>query len=42
METRGQPLPRLRTDLMDIETDDALVGIGKLHRVMVWDGQRER
>jgi len=27
---------------MDIETDDALVGIGKLHRVMVWDGQRER
>ena len=27
---------------MDIETDDALVGIGPLHRVMVWDGQRER
>ena len=27
---------------MDIETDDALVGIGKPHRVMLWDGQRER
>ena len=27
---------------MEIETDDALIGIGKLHRVMVWDGQRER
>ena len=27
---------------MDIESDDALVGIGKIHRVMVWDGQRER
>ena len=25
---------------MDIETDDALIGVGKLHRVMVWDGQR--
>ena len=22
---------------MDIESDDALVGIGKIHRVMVWD-----
>tara|TARA_R110000850_G_scaffold161250_1_gene285819 strand:+ start:405 stop:809 length:405 start_codon:yes stop_codon:yes gene_type:complete len=27
---------------MDMETDDALIGIGKLHRVIVWDGQRER
>src|SRR3546814_3550322 len=42
MEARAQPFPRLRTEFMDIETDDALVGIGKLHRVMVWDGQRER
>src|SRR3546814_5682109 len=41
MEARAQPFPRLRTEFMDIETDDALVGIGKLHRVMVWNGQRE-
>lgn len=27
---------------MEIETDEALIGIGKLHRVIVWDGQRER
>ena len=27
---------------MEIETDDALIGIGKLHRVTVWDGQRAR
>lgn len=27
---------------MEIQTDDALIGIGKLHRVIVWDGQRER
>lgn len=27
---------------MDIESDDALVGIGKTHRVMIWDGQQER
>ncbi|HEX2814605.1 MAG TPA: hypothetical protein VHO04_18155 [Sphingopyxis sp.] len=27
---------------MDAENDDALVGIGKRHRVMVWDGDKER
>src|SRR3546814_13785248 len=27
---------------MDIENYDALVGIGKSHRVMIWDGQQER
>lgn len=27
---------------MDIEGDDALTGIGRSHRVMIWDGVRER
>ena len=27
---------------MDAENDDALVGIGKRHRVMIWDGDAER
>ena len=27
---------------MNIEIDDALVGIGKRHRVMIWDGKQER
>lgn len=27
---------------MYIEDDDALTGIGKLHRVMIWDGQQEQ
>lgn len=27
---------------MEIENDDALVGIGKTHRVMIWDGNQER
>lgn len=27
---------------MDIENDDALVGIGKRHRVMIWDGNQEQ
>ncbi len=42
MEARTQPLPGLSAGPMEIETDDALIGIGKLHRVIVWDGQRER
>lgn len=27
---------------MDMDNDDALVGIGKRHRVMIWDGQQEQ
>lgn len=27
---------------MECEQDDALIGIGKTHRVMIWDGSQER
>ena len=35
MEARTQPLPGLSAGPMEIETDDALIGIDKLHRVIV-------